>query len=200
MGRSIKNVMAGLSAREQRLVAIMGGMFVVFVIFLMVFLFNNKVAELEERSENLTEAMRLFEEKSGDYVTAEQKKAQRISNASNKPTPLSTIVDKASKKVEIDPPDTKELPDLKHGTQWVEHAVELNLREIDILKLTLFMEEIESNRRRFPIAISKLDVNRRKRAADFSYQVKMTVSTYEQVVEESTVPDKKSGRKSARRK
>jgi len=199
MGRSLKNIIAGLSPRERRLVAVMGLLFVVFIIFLIVFVFNSKVSELEEDSERLTEALRLVDEKADAYLEAEAQKEALIQNATNKPTPLSTIVDKAAKKVEIDTPDTKELPDLRHGTQWLEHAVELSLRDVDILKLTLFMEEIEENRRRFPIAISKLEINKRKRAANHTYQVRMTVSTYEQVVGESSEKTK-MGRKGAGRK
>ena len=200
MGRSFKNIVAGLSPREQRLVAVMGLLFVAFIIFIIVFLFNSKVTELEENSDQLTQSLRLLDEKAESYLAEEQQKEQLIQNATNKPTPLSTIVDKASKKVEIETPDTKELPDQRHGTQWVEHSVELSLRDIDILKLTLFMEEIEENRRRFPIAISKLEVNKRKRATDNTYQVRMTVSTYEQEVAEEPSGKKKSGRKGSGRK
>lgn len=178
----------------------MGLLFVVFVIFLIVFLFNSRVTELEEESEQLENAIRLLEEKEADYFDAQQQKEQLLQNASNKPTPLSTIVDKASKKVELDIPDTKELPDQRHGTQWIEHAVELSLRDVDILKLTLFMEAIEENRRKFPIAISKLEINKRKRAADHTYLVRMTVSTYEQVVDEESSSKKKAVRKGSGRK
>lgn len=196
--------MAGLSPREQRLVVVMGLMFIVFILFLIVFLFNTKVAELEETNEQLTNALRLLDDKADDYQAAQQLKQQLSRNASKKPTPLSTIVDKASKKVEIDTPDTKELPDQRHGAQWLEHAVDLSLRDIDILKLTEFMEAIEDNRRKFPIAISKLEINKRKRAANHIYQVKMTVSTYEQVVVDakesrSLKSKKKSTRKAGRK-
>ena len=199
MARSFKNVIAGLSPREQRLVGVMGLLFIVFAIFLIVFLFNAKVAELEETSEELTNALRLLDEKADDYQMAQQLKQQLKRSASKKPTPLSTIVDKASKKVELDTPDTKELPDQPRGTQWVEHAVDLSLRDVGILKLTEFMEAIEDNRKKFPIAISKLEINKRNRAADHTYQVKMTVSTYEQVVDTTESQSSKSKKKSTRK-
>ncbi len=198
MGRSLKNIVTGLSAREQRLVAVMGLLFAGFIVFLTIFLYQSKLSDLEEENAALTESLRLMDEKEADYLAEKQHEQQISQKASQKPTPLSTIVDKASRKVEIETPDTKELPDLRHGTQWLEHSVELSFREIDLLKLVEFMEEIESNRIQFPIAVSKLDINKRKRPLDVVYQVNMTISTYEQLSKserESAAHKTKGGRK-----
>ena len=200
MGRSIKNIIAGLSAREQRLVAVMGLLFVVFAVFLTVFVFNSRISDLDEENESLLQSLRLLDEKADDYLSQKQREQQLSSKATVKPTPLSTVVDRAGKKVDIETPDTKELPDQRHGTQWVEHSVELSIREIDLLKLTLFMEEIESNRRQFPIAVSKLSINKRKRPIDVVYQVTMTISTYEQSAEKAGGDSRSSAsRKGSRR-
>ena len=59
--------------------------------------------------------------------------------------------------------------------------------------------QIEANRRKFPIAISKLEINKRKRAASHTYQVKMTVSTYEQVIEAEDTRAKRGKKKTSRK-
>lgn len=195
MGRSFKNIIAGLSAREQKLVAIMGLLVVLFAAFLIFFVFQTRLSELEDENDSLAASLRLMDEKEGIFLAQKQREAQLTAKASAKPTPLSTIVDKAAKTVEIETPDTKELPDQRHGTQWLEHAVELSFREIDLLKLTEFMEEIESNRRLFPIAVSKLDINKRKRPTDVVYQVSMTISTYEQLSKDEQAESRATGAK-----
>jgi hypothetical protein len=195
MGRSLKNILTGLSAREQRLAAVMALLFVLFGIFLAVFVFKSNISDLEDENDALIESLRLMDEKEADYLAEKQREQQLSQKASQKPTPLSTIVDKASRKVDIETPDTKELPDLRHGTQWMEHAVELSFREIELLKLVEFMEEIETNRRQFPIAVSKLDINKRKRPTDVVYQVNMTISTYEQLSKSEREASRKGGRK-----
>ena len=186
MGRSLKNIVAGLSERERRLVIVMGLIFVVFIIFLVVFLFGSKVGDLEEEAEMLAESLRLLEEKAADYQERKAASLGASRKSHQKPTPLPTLVDKACKKHDLDMPDMKELPDQRHGTSWVEHAVELSMRDVDLLKLTEFMEEVETNRRRFPIAISKLEVNKRRHTAGNTFHVKMTISTYEQDLESSS--------------
>jgi type II secretory pathway component PulM len=199
MGRSLKNIVAGLSAREQRLAAFMGAMLVLFAVFLSAFIFQTRISEMEEQDEKLLEALQLLDEKEAEYLARKQQEKLLTEKASQKPTPLSTIVDRAGKKAEIDTPDTKELPDQRHGTQWLEHSAELSIREIDLLKLVEFIEEIETNRRQFPIAVTKLDINKRKRPLNVVYQVTMTISTYEQVskdeMEESRLGSRKGGRR-----
>lgn len=186
MGRSLKNIIAGLSPRERRLVALMGLLFVVFFVFIIVFIFNSKIGDLEEETEQLTASLKLLEEKAADYKERLATSNQSANRATQKPTPLPTLVDKACKKLELEMPDVKELPDQRHGTQWLEHAVELSIREIDLLKLTQFMEEVELNRKRFPIAISKLEINKRKRPEGYAFHVTMTISTYEQEAGEAS--------------
>ncbi len=180
MGRSFKNIIAGLSEREQRLVAVMGLMFLVFIIFLIVFLVGSKVSDLEEEAETLAEGLRLLDEKQAAYQERKLAAADTGNQAQQKPTPLPTMVDKASKAHDLEMPDMKELPEQRHGSSWVEHSVELSMRDVDLLNLTEFMEEIIKNRTRFPVAISKLEVNKRKKADGASFHVKMTISTFEQ--------------------
>ena len=55
---------------------------------------------------------------------------------------------------------------------------------------------VESNRRRFPIAITKLEVRNRKRTPD-TFNVTMVVATYEQSPEE--IPVGKRGKKTVRK-
>ena len=196
MGRSLKNIVAGLSPRERRLLLVMGGMFFVFVIFIVVFVFSASVGDLEDENDQMIKSLRLLDEKEADYK-ARKHKQPAARRATQKPTPLRTLVEKVSRKLEVDTPDMKELPDLRHGGQWMEHAMELTIREIDVLKLTEFMEEIESNRGLFPIAISKLTINKRKRPTGAAYQVKLTISTYEQQAETS---DQEKGAKARKRK
>lgn len=195
MGRSLKNIVAGLSPRERRLLLVMGLMFFVFLIFIVVFIFGSSIGDLQDESDQLTETLELLNEKEADYLAQKQSKP-KTRRSTKKPTPLRTLVEKVSRKLAVDTPDMKEIPDQRHSALWVEHAMELTIREIDILKLTEFMEEIESNRRQFPIAISKLSINKRKRPNGTTYHVKLTVSTFEQQAESDS---DKSGSKRKRK-
>ena len=180
MVRYLRNMIAGLSERERRLVTAAGLVFVAMFILLSWFLVTSKVSDLREENEQYGELLRLIDAKKQVYLDKVQKSKALQKTA--KPTPLRTLVDKIGRELNVTVPDVKELPDQRPSGSWLERSVEITMREIGLVDLTRFMEEVENNRRKFPIAISKLEVRSRKRKPD-TYNVKMTIATYEQSTE-----------------
>lgn len=179
----LRNMLAGMSERERRLAALMGGIFLVFVVFLIIFLVGSKKGDLEDREIQNRAALSLLRQKGPEY---ERKKTEALMSGQKqrgKPMPLRTLIDNIGKQVNVTVPDMKELPDQKHGAGWVEHGIDLSMREVGLLTLTRFMEEVEGYKKRFPIAITKLEIRTRRRTPD-SYDVRMVVSTYEQEPEQ----------------
>ncbi|MCP4197530.1 MAG: type II secretion system protein M [Proteobacteria bacterium] len=191
-----RNMISGLSERERRLVTAAGLVFAVLIIILLWFLVTSKVGELREENKQYGELLRLIDAKKQVYMDKVQK--SKAIQQTNKPIPLRTLVDKISRELGVTVPDVKELPDQRPGGNWLERSVEISMREIGLVDLTRFMETVEGNRRRFPIAISRLEVRNRKRTPD-TYNVKMTIATYERGEEVGT--DKRlkgKGRKGGR--
>jgi hypothetical protein len=171
-----QNIVAGLSERERRLVGITSALLLVFIIFLLLFFVQTKIGDLEDENLERAETLALLEKESENYLQRLQE--NQALDRSTKPTPLRTLVDKIGKQLSVTVPDIKELPDQRHGSIWLEHAVELSMRQIGLRNLTSFMEEVEAHQRKFPIAISKLEIRKRKRTPD-AYDVNMVISTYE---------------------
>jgi hypothetical protein len=183
----VRNLISGMSERERRMVLGLVFAFVVFILFIVWFLVRGSVTDLREKTETYEEGLSLIAQKQGAYL---EQKAQNLKGKSaRKPTPLRTLVDKIGRQLGVNMPDVKELPEQRHSPLWLEHSVELSMRGIGLVNLTKFMEEIESNRQRFPIAITKLEVRKQKRVQDV-YNVKMVITTYEQNLEEK--PKKRS--------
>jgi hypothetical protein len=99
------------------------------------------------------------------------------------------------KKIGMPNPDTKELPDQSRDNAWTEHGVEVAWREVSLEQLTKFMEEVEGNRRRFPIAVTRLEV-RRRRPGENAFDVTIAISTYENT-EEAPAPEDDEDKKQA---
>ncbi len=193
-----RSVIAGLSERERRLVMGAGVVFVVLVVAMAVFFVQTAIGDLEIENKEREDLLRLIIAKEPQYLENQRKTAKMRRKGQIKPTPLRTLVDKIGTKLAVTVPDIKELPDQKHAG-WIEHGVELSLREIGLLDLTRFMEEVEGNRTRFPIAITKIEVRKRRRAED-QFDIKMVISTFERA-EETPPPNKRTGgtgRKGAR--
>ena len=178
MAEFVRNLVAGLSDRERRLVAFMGVVFFLLVIFLFVFFVQSGISDLKSANREHAKSLRLISDKEQDYLESQLERQRSEAKGKVNLTPLRTLVDKISKQFSVSVPDIKELPEQRQGGQWLEHSVELSMREIGIADLTKFMVEVEGNRRKFPIAITKLEIRKRKKAED-KYDVKMVVSTYE---------------------
>ena len=176
----LRNMIAGLSERERRLVTAAGLVFVVMFVLVLWFVISSRVSDLREENEEYGELLRLIDAKKQTYLDKVRKSKALQKTA--KPRPLRTLVDKIGRELNVTVPDVKELPDQRPSGSWLERSVEITMREVGLVDLTRFMEEIESNRQKFPIAISKLEVRSRKRTPD-TYSVKMTISTYEKSAE-----------------
>lgn len=179
MTSMVRNMISGMSARERRLAALAGIVFVTMLLSLAIFLVRSSIADLEASESSTADALRLIAAKKQDYL-AQSREQQRLANKRmSKPTPLRTLIDNIGEDLAVTIPDIKELADQRHAGGWVEHAAELSMRDVGLADLTAFMVEVKGNGRKFPIAITKLDIRKRRRSAD-SFDVKMTISTYEQ--------------------
>ena len=189
MIETLRKMIAGLSERERRMALIGALAFFCFIVFLLVFLVQSGISKLGDEREEYAKALQLLDQKEQDYLDIQREFQRQQNKGRSKPTPLRTLVDKISKGLSITVPDVKELPDQRHQGSWLERAVELSLREVGLRSLTRFMEEVEGNKTRFPIAITKLEIRKRRRTQD-AYDVKMIISTYERVQDEM-VPGKR---------
>jgi hypothetical protein len=183
MASLLRNFIAGMSAREKRMAAAMLVVMLGMGIGLAIYLVRSSIAEVEDSFEESANILKLIEAKREDYLAAKQ--ARRFDKkARGKPMPLRTLVDKVAEQTEVTVPDVKEIPD-KAGEVWIEHAVELSIRDVGLESMTRFMEEVEDYRRKFPIAITKLKIRKRRGGEDSFDVLEMMISTYEQVQAEA---------------
>jgi len=176
MSSILRNFMAGLSPRERRLVLAMAATAVLLACFLTGFVLHGATAELEAKSAEWTELVKFVRMMEPKYL--ELQAAGPAVQSTGRPTPLRPPVDNIVKRVGIDEPDTKELNDKNHASGWIERSVDVSFRSIPLKPLVDFMEQVEANRRQFPIAISRLDIRDLKQEESL-YRVEMTIATYE---------------------
>lgn len=181
MASMLRNLVAGMSAREKRLAVLAGAAMVGFAVFLLFFFARSAIGDL--RIENTSRATTLTELEVRGPAYLGNKLEQSRAAPRGKPLPLQSLVDSTSQKVGVQTPDTKALPEQRHGDTWLERSIEISLRQVGLEQLTMFMESIEGNRRLFPVAINRLELRKRRRGED-AFDVKMTISTYEQIAQQ----------------
>jgi hypothetical protein len=172
-------MIAGMSARERKMAAGMVAAMVLIAVFLAAFFVQTAIGDIEGENELRAETLRLVALMGPKYEEAQAAELD-VARGQEKPPPLRTLVDGVVKKIGMPDPDTKELPDQSRGDAWTEHGVEVAWREISLEQMTKFMEEVEGNRRRFPIAVTRLEVRKRRPGED-AFDVTMAISTYEKL-------------------
>lgn len=181
MALSVRNMIAGMSARERKMAAGMVAAMVLVAVFLVAFFVQSAIDDIEEENASRATTLRYVALKGPERLAAaaDQRAEAR---GKEKPPPLRTLVDGVVKKIGMPDPDTKELPDQSRDNAWTEHGVEVAWREVSLEQLTEFMEEVEGNRRRFPIAVTHLEV-RKRRPGENAFDVTIAISTYENTTE-----------------
>ena len=182
MSSVFRNLLAGLSAREKKMVAAMGAVFVLLVCFLTAWLVGGAISKLEKNTEEWNSLIQFVQSMEPLYL--ENQHSDKRMETLGKPRPLRTLVDNIMKKTGVAQADTKELNDKSWPGGWLERSAEVTFREVDLQGIVSFMKEVENNRRTFPIAISKLKMNKQRRATGM-FRVTMTISTYEKIEQQA---------------
>ncbi|NLN62787.1 MAG: hypothetical protein GX146_07920 [Myxococcales bacterium] len=191
MSSMIHNLLAGMTPREKRLALLMISITLLFIVFVIDYLVDSSIVRSQERVTQSQGALKLLREKEGEYYA--KRDAEKQLNQLDAPKPLRTLIDNVVQKVKISEPDTKEMPDQNYPGGWLERSMELNFAEVELVPLVRFMEELSSNRTRFPIAITKLEVRRARRGKPY-HTTKMTISTYERTGRDDAAQGSRGGR------
>ena len=179
-----RNLLAGLSAREKKMVAAMGGTFVLMICFLTAWFVGGAISELEKNTTEWSELIN-FVQSMEEYVK-ESKDSNAKMQSLGKPRPLRTLVDNVVKKTGVTQADTKELNDKNWPGGWLERSAEVTFREVDLPAIVNFMREVENNKPVFPIAITRLQIVKQRRVQG-NFRVSLTISTYEKLADQGGV-------------
>jgi hypothetical protein len=185
MAFNVRNAIAGLSAREKKMAAGMVAAMVLFAVALVAFFVRTAISDIEEENELREQTLRYVAVAGPKFQEKLAEQADQM-QGTDKPPPLQTLVDGTVKKIEMPVPDTKELPDQSRDA-WEEHGVEVSWHEVSLLQLTRFMEEVEGNKRRYPVAITRLEIRKLRQGEDV-FDVTMAISTFEKLEETELAP------------
>lgn len=173
----IKRKLERMSERERILLLILIGTLCLLITGLSFGLIHHKSSSMKEqieRNEQILRQIKHNETRLQQYAREKELSEKRFSNA---PDSLSALLDKLAGEVELEIPELRELPDEIIRKKWIEKSVEIRLRKINLEKIVNFMVKIKNQNRKFPLAITKLNIRKRSGEGN-SFDVKMKVSTY----------------------
>lgn len=185
-----------LSLREQVLIYVMGGTFVLLVLVLGFILMNAKVSSIEDEVADNDRILLELTTKGERLLEVQQEREKEEARFDRDLPPLPGLLERLAGEAGIEIPESREMPDDPIGKKWVRKSVEVRLRRVGLKPFTDFMVKIENENRKIPLAITHVTVKKRAAEPD-SYDVDITVSAYTKTSSGKKKKDKGEDKKKA---
>jgi len=193
----IVSALARLSPRERVLLGVMGIVALTMICLIAVLMTNRSLNRLERSVEERQEALRDLRERAPELAERLADRNASKNQPTAEPPPIGGRLEKHATEAEIDR-TALEMVDQPAEEQggWLRKSVQLRVRRQPLGKLADFWARIVSDRADYPVAITKLNVRRRRHEED-SYDVEMIVATYtpSEEEEESETGSKRGGKR-----
>lgn len=169
-----------LAPRERRLISILGAAVAASLAVVVAVLAVQSLAEMQDENDAAREALAEMARHRDEFIEARSRmQAQEVRIGSEAPQ-LAADLEGAAREVGIEIPETSPRPEVPAGKHYLEHSVDVTLRQVDLLSLSKFLSKIETGRR--VIVISKMNI-KRAFAEGEKLNVSLTATTWERVNE-----------------
>ncbi len=177
-----------LTDRERTLVAGMGVVLVVVIIFGIGVSIAQGLSDLEDDNRAIRQALKDIDSNRDAYLRARQKTAQLEARMGRGAVQLQGYLESAAKEAGVEIAETVERQPAPLGKKYVEKTVDLRLRKVPLEPLSRFLRKIETGPNL--VAVTSLSVRSRDDKHE-DLEVEMGVSTYEHAPEGAKASHKK---------
>jgi type II secretory pathway component PulM len=178
-----------ISARERRLLSMLGGALGGCVVLLVSYLVIDAFGSMTQENEDMRKAIDDIAKHSDEYREAKEKvKAQQL-RIGTEPPQLAADLEAAAKEAGIQIPETADRPESAAGKHYVEHGLDVKLRKVDLKSLATFLSKVETGRNL--VLITRLSIRRSFGGDGTAVDVDLTATAFERVKDTSKLPGAK---------
>ena len=175
---SLSSMLERLNPRERVLLGVMTLVALGMICFLVVLLANRSVSALEEEVEEQALLLKQLRDSASKLRERLEEERQPASAAKAEPPPLGSQLQAHATKAGMGETDLEIMPQPEEQIgAWVRKSVEVRLRRKPLGELANFWALTVNDRARYPVAITRLSISRRRHEED-AYDVEMTVSSF----------------------
>ena len=180
-----------MSARERRLISILGSAFVGCAVLLVGYLVFDSMQTMSQDNQDMRDALDAIAKHSGEFRDAKARAELQAKRIGTEPPQLAADLEAAAKEAGIQIPETADRPDAAAGKRYVEHSLDVKLRKVDLKSLATFLSKVESGRSL--VLITRLQIRRSFGGDGTSVDVDLTATAYERLKDGSKKPSLKGG-------
>lgn len=175
-----------MSARERRLISILGSAFVGCAVLLVGYLVFDSMQTMSQDNQDMRDAIDAIAKHSDEFRDAKAKAAAQALRIGSEPPQLAADLEAAAKEAGIQIPETADRPDAAAGKRYIEHSLDVKLRKVDLKSLATFLSKVETGRSL--VLITRLQIRRSFGGDGTSVDVDLTATTYERIKDGSKKP------------
>jgi general secretion pathway protein M len=169
-----------MAPRERRLVTALVGSVIAFAVLVTGFIVFSNISDIKENNQATREALADIAKHRDDFLEARERMRQQEVRIGPEGPQFAADLEEAAREVSIQIPETTEQPAVPVGKRYLEHKVDVKLRQVDLPSLSKFLAHLEQGRRL--IVVNGLRVRKHFSEGD-KLDVELTAVGYEKVKE-----------------
>jgi hypothetical protein len=170
-----------LAPRQRRLLVVFLGAFFAVSTMLGTWKVFSSISDLEEDNAAIREALSAIAKHRDEYLEAKSRSAALDARIGTDPPQLTGDIEAAAHEEQIEIAESSERPTTPAGRRYVEHDVDIKIREVGLQALTRFMRRLETGPRL--VLFTRLSIKRRFSDAE-KLDVEATATAFERVRED----------------
>jgi general secretion pathway protein M len=182
-----------LAPRERRGISVLGLVGVTVAVVGGGMYAMNKIGDLQDQNAAIRDALGAIAQHRDEYLEAKSRNAVQEARIGNDPPQLTADLEAASRAENVQIAESSERPAVPAGRRYVEHDMDIKIRETDLQSLTKFMRRVETGPRL--VFFTRLELKHRYSDDSDKLDVELTATAFERVRDDKIKkrPDGKSG-------
>jgi Tfp pilus assembly protein PilN len=172
-----------LAPRERRWVTALVVAVAAMAVLLIVYLVFSNIGDLQEGNAQIRESLGEIAKHRDEYLEAKARSASADARIGSEPPQLTADLEAAAREENVQIAESSERPTTPAGRRYVQHDVDLKIREADLQSLAKFLRRVETGPRL--IMFTRLSLKRRYSEAE-KLDVEATATAFERVHEDKT--------------
>ncbi|HTA18663.1 MAG TPA: hypothetical protein VK989_05190 [Polyangia bacterium] len=142
----------------------------------------SSISDLEDENADVREALVAIAKHRDEYLDAKSRSAAQEARIGVDPPQLTGDIEAAAREENVQIAESSERPTSPAGRRYVEHDVDIKIREVDLQSLTKFLRRLETAPRL--VYFTRLSI--KKRFSDEKLDVEATATAFERIREDKT--------------
>jgi type II secretory pathway component PulM len=170
-----------LAPRERRLVGFLATAVVGLLVTLSAWMTFSSIGDLEQGNATIREALTEIGKHHDEYLEAKTRNAIQEQRIGTEPPQLVRDLEEAARGENVQIAESSERPAAPAGRRYVQHDLDVRLREVDLQSLTKFMRRVETGPRL--IMFTRVSLKHRYSETD-KLDAELTATAFEKVKED----------------